>query len=174
MSLVTMYLAEEHVPFEVLVHRRVFSSSQEAQALGVDADAVVKTVMLATSNGYCLAVIPASRRLDLHRVREVLGDAGTRLASEAELLAAFPRYELGALPPLDDLLGIPVVIDPRALRHDTVIFAGGVETESIKARAADLFGEEPKLVAAIIRDSELDRPDPSEPAVATYASDFWE
>jgi Ala-tRNA(Pro) deacylase len=174
MSLVTMYLAEEHVPFEVLLHRRVFSSSQEAQALGVDADAVVKTVMLATSNGYCLAVIPASCRLDLHRVREALGDAGTRLATEAELLATFPRYELGALPPLEDLLGIPVVIDPRALRHDTVIFAGGIETESIKACTADLFGEEPKLVASIVRDPELDRPDASEPAAKTYLTDFSE
>jgi Ala-tRNA(Pro) deacylase len=156
MSLVTLYLAEHQVPFEVLPHRPVFSSDQEARVLGVDADAVVKTVVLATANGYCLAVIPASCRLDLHLVREVLGDAGARLASEAELFAAFPRYELGALPPLGSLLGVPVLIDPRVLRHDTVVFAGGIETESVKARTAELFGEEPKLVTPIVHDPELD------------------
>ena len=156
MSLVTLYLAERHVPFEVLRHRQVFSSSQEAVALGVDADAVVKTVVLSTANGYCLAVVPASCRLDLHRVREALGDAGVRLVTEGELLAAFPRYELGALPPLGDLLGVPVLIDPRALRRDTVIFAGGIETESIKARAAELFRDQPMLVAPIVRDPVLD------------------
>jgi Ala-tRNA(Pro) deacylase len=156
MSLVTLYLAEQHVPFEILPHRQVFSSSQEARVLGVDADRVLKTVVLATANGYLLAVIPASYRLDLHQVREVLGDAGARLASEAELFAAFPRYELGALPPLGDLLGVPVLIDPRVLRHDTVVFAGGIETESVKARTADLFGKEPKLVAPIVHDPELD------------------
>ena len=147
---------ERRDPFEVLPHRQVFRASQEAQVLGVDADAVVKTVVLATADGYCLAVIPASCRLDLHLVGEVLGDAGVRLASEGELLAAFPRFELGVLPPLGDLLGIPVLIDPRVLRHDAIVFAGGIETESVKARTVDLFGEAPKQVAAIVRDPELD------------------
>lgn len=156
MSLVTLYLAEHHVPFEVLPHRQVFSSDQEARVLGVNADMVVKTVVLATANGYCLAVIPASCRVDLPLVRAVLGDADARLASEAELLAAFPRYELGALPPLGGLLGVPVLVDPRVLSHTTVVFAGGIETESVKARAAEVFGEEPKLVAQIVRDPELD------------------
>ena len=155
MSLVTLYLAERHVPFEVLPHPKVHSSSAEAKALGVDADTVVKTVVLATANGYCLAVIPASCRLDLHRVREALDDGGVRLATEGELLAAFPRYELGALPPLGDLLGVPVLIDPWVLRHDTVIFAGGIETESIKARAAELFRDQPMLVAPLVRDPAL-------------------
>lgn len=156
MSLVTLYLAEHHVPFEVLPRRRMLSADQEARVLGVDADAVVKTVVLATADGYCVAVIPAACRVDLRLVREVLGDAGARLASEAELLAAFPRYELGALPPLGGLLGVPVLVDPRVLRHDTVVFAGGIETESVKARTAALFGEEPKLVAPIAYDPELD------------------
>jgi Ala-tRNA(Pro) deacylase len=156
MSLVTLYLADHRVPFEVLPHRPVFSSSQEARVLGVDADAVVKTVVLATADGYCLAVIPASCRLDLGLVRDALGDAGVRMASEGELLTAFPRYELGALPPLGGLLGVPVLIDPRVLDHKTVVFAGGVETESVKAHTAELFGQEPKLVAPIARDPELD------------------
>lgn len=156
MSLVTLYLTDHQVPFEVLPHRRVVSSNQEARALGINADTVAKTVVLATASGYSLAVIPASCRLDLPLVRDALRDAGARLASEAELLAAFPRYELGALPPLGGLLGVPVLIDPRVLSHETVVFAGGVETQSIKAPTADLFGEEPKLVASITSDSELD------------------
>jgi prolyl-tRNA editing enzyme YbaK/EbsC (Cys-tRNA(Pro) deacylase) len=60
------------------------------------------------------------------------------------------------LPPLGGLLGVPVLIDPRVLDHKTVVFAGGVETESVKAHTAELFGQEPKLVAPITRDPELD------------------
>jgi prolyl-tRNA editing enzyme YbaK/EbsC (Cys-tRNA(Pro) deacylase) len=154
MSLVTLYLADHHVPFEVLPHRQVLSSSQEADVLGVDA--VVKTVVLATADGWCLAVIPASCRVDLHLVRDVLGDPTVRLASEAELFAAFPRYELGALPPLGGLLGVPVLLDPRVLGHETVVFAAGLETESVKAPTDELFREESKMVASIARDPELD------------------
>lgn len=155
MSQVTMYLKDRHLPFEVLTHRRAFSSNQEARALGVDADTVVKTVVLVTAEGYWLAAIPASCRLDLPLVRKALDDDSVRLATEVELLVAFPRYELGALPPLGGLLGVAVLVDPRLLRHETVVFAGGLETESVKVGSAELFAGEPGLVAPITRDPEM-------------------
>jgi Ala-tRNA(Pro) deacylase len=154
MSLVTMYLKDRHVPFEVLPHRRAVTSTQEARVLGVDADMVVKTVVLATGDAYWLAVIPASCRLDLQLVREALDDPGARLASEGELLVAFPRYELGALPPLGRLLGVAMLMDPQVLAHPTVVFAGGTETESVKVQTGELFEGEPKLVAPITREPE--------------------
>src|SRR6266511_4458386 len=94
----------------------VLSASQEADVLGVGSTAVVKTVVLATADCCWLAVIPASCRVDLHRVRDVLCHSTVRLASEEELLAAFPRYELSALPPLGGLLGVPALMDPRGAR----------------------------------------------------------
>lgn len=156
MSQVTMYLKDRHVPFEVLPHRRVVSSNQEARALGVDADTVVKTVVLVTADGYWLAAIPASCRLDLRLVREALSDDSVRLASEGELLVAFPHYELGALPPLGRLLGVAVLVDPRVLRHERVVFAGGMSTESVEVCGAELFAGEPGLVVPIACDPELD------------------
>jgi Ala-tRNA(Pro) deacylase len=100
MSLVTDYLTERGVGFEVVPHRRAFTSLQEARELGVAADEVLKTVAIRTRGKYALAVVPASRRLDLRLVREALEDPAARLATEAELAADFPGYELGALPPL--------------------------------------------------------------------------
>ena len=45
--------------------------------------------------------IPASHRLDLHRVRELLGATShLRLATEAELAHDFPMFDVGAMPPL--------------------------------------------------------------------------
>ena len=100
MSLVTEHLAERGVSFEVVPHRRVVTSLQEARELGVAAEEVLKTVALWTGGKYVLAVVPASRRLDLRRARQALEDPRARLATEAELQADFPGYELGALPPL--------------------------------------------------------------------------
>jgi Ala-tRNA(Pro) deacylase len=90
MSQVTMYLKDRHVPFEVLPHRRAVSSHQEARVLGVDADTVVKTVVLVTADGYWLAAIPASCRLDLRLVREALSDDSVRLASEGGAAGGLP------------------------------------------------------------------------------------
>ena len=106
MSLVTDYLTERGVGFEVIPHRRAFTSLQEARELGVAAEEVLKTVALWTGGKYALAVLPASRRLDLRLVHAALEDPAARLATEAELAADFPGYALGALPPLGSLLGV--------------------------------------------------------------------
>ena len=153
MSFVTEHLEWRGVDYEVAEYARAVTSMEEACALGITADEVVKTVMLATDRGPALLVVPASRRLDLRLAREAVGDHAARLASEDELQRSFSECELGALPPLGSLLGAPVFVDPEVLEHDTVIFAAGTQTQSIKARCADLFrGEEVQV-------SPLSRPD---------------
>jgi Ala-tRNA(Pro) deacylase len=151
MSLVTDYLTERGVVFEVVAHRRAFTSLQEARELGVAADEVLKTVAVRTRGKDVLAVVPASRRLDLRLVRESLEDPDARLASEAELQVDFPGYELGALPPLGSLLGVPLLVDPEVLRHQTVLFAAGTETESVQVTTAELFWDEPLAVLPLTR-----------------------
>jgi Ala-tRNA(Pro) deacylase len=151
MSLVTDYLTERGVAFEVVPHRRVFTSLQEARELGVAAEEVLKTVALCSAGKYVLAVLPASRRLELRRVRQALEDPAARLASEAELAVDFPGYALGALPPLGSLLGVPMVVDPEVLGHEVVVFAAGTETESVRVTAAELFRDEPLAVLPLTR-----------------------
>jgi Ala-tRNA(Pro) deacylase len=151
MSLVTEYLDERGVAFEVVPHRRAFTSLQEARELGVAADEVLKTVAVRTRASYVLAVVPASRRLELRLVRESLDDPDARLATEAELVADFPGYELGALPPLGSLLGVPMLVDPEVLSHQTVLFAAGTETESIRVGAGELFRDEPLTLRQLTR-----------------------
>jgi Ala-tRNA(Pro) deacylase len=151
MSLVTDYLSERGVGFEVVVHRRAFTSLQEARAVGVAAEEVLKTVALWTQGKYVLAVVPASRRLELRRVREALEDPGARLATEAELQLDFPGYELGALPPLGSLLGVPLLVDPEVLDHELVVFAAGTETESVRVVTGELFRDEPLAVLPLTR-----------------------
>jgi Ala-tRNA(Pro) deacylase len=140
MSLVTEHLEQQGAAFEVLAHRQAYTSIEEAQALGVDADEVLKTLAVRTGPGYVLAVIPAAWRLDLRLVREAVGDHHARLASEDELRHDFPDYQLGALPPLGVLVGANLYVDPEVLGHGTVVFAAGTQTESVKMQTQELFG----------------------------------
>lgn len=82
MSVVTEHLEQRGAAFEVLPHRQAYTSIDEARALGVDADEVLKTLAVRTGPGYVLVVIPAARRLDLQLVREALDDNHARLATE--------------------------------------------------------------------------------------------
>jgi Ala-tRNA(Pro) deacylase len=140
MSAVSEHLQQQGSAFEVIGHRQAYTCADEARALGIDAGEVLKTVAVRVGGGYALMVIPASRRLDLHLVREAIGDNHARLATEDELRRDFADYELGALPPLGALVSARVCVDPEVLRHDTVAFAAGTQTESVRMRTQDLFG----------------------------------
>jgi Ala-tRNA(Pro) deacylase len=160
MSVVTEHLEQRGIAFELIPHQQAYTSTEEARALGIDAGEVLKTLAVRTSSGYALVVIPASRRLDLHLVREALGDRHARLASEEELGRDFAGYQLGALPPLGTLVDASMYVDPEVLRHDTVAFAAGTQTESVKLRTEELFGGEQASIVPLVKQQDQDSNDP--------------
>ena len=99
MSDVTDQLTKRGVPHEVISHEQAYTSTDEALALGISADELVKTIVLDTGSGHALAVIPGSRRLDIRAAERAVGDKHVRLATEEEIEKDFPGYELGAMPP---------------------------------------------------------------------------
>ena len=155
MTLVTDHLTKRGIRFEVLPHARATSAMEEARALGADAESVVKTIVLDVATGHALALISASRWLDLDLVREALEDPGAELADEAELERDFPEFELGALPPLPSLLHVPVVIDPHLLHHRTITFAAGDQRESVRTSPHRLFTGASITIAPITRPIEV-------------------
>lgn len=151
MSLTTEFLQRKGVPFEIVPHEKAFTSIEEARALGIHADEVVKTLLLDTPAGRVLTVIPGDRRLDMKLVEQAVGARHVHLASEAEIEREYPDYELGCLPPIGSLLHASGYVDSDVLRHENVVFAAGSQTESVKIRTADLFGPERIVVAPLTR-----------------------
>ena len=98
-------------------------------------------------------MIPASRRLDVARVRGTLG-AGRhlRLATEEEAAERFPQFEVGAVPPfVADT--IPEVIDTRLLYHDAVLSSAGDHRHSVLLDPRDLVRlAEPRVADICARD----------------------
>ena len=160
MSAVTEHLEQRGSAFELLPHRQAYTSTDEARALGIDAGEVLKTLAVRTGSGYVLVVIPASCRLDLHLVRDALGDHQARLASEEELAGDFAGYQLGALPPLGALLGSQLYVDPAVLEHDMVVFAAGTQTESVRMRTEELFASQQVRTVPLVRQADRASDDP--------------
>jgi len=142
-------LRERGAHFEVVHHQAAQSGLQEALVLGMPAGDVVKAVVLATGGGAAVAVLPASRRLDMELVRAATGDRRARLATEEEIEGALPDCELGAVPPLGSVLHAPAYVDPEVLRHPVVAFATGTRTDSVRGPAAELFGGEEVTITPI-------------------------
>jgi Ala-tRNA(Pro) deacylase len=151
MSGVREHLERQGVTFEPIAHKQTYTSIAEARVLGINAAEVIKTIAVRVEGGYALMVVPSTCRLDMHLVQDVVNDRHARLATEEELQQRFPDVELGALPPLGSLLGAPVHVDPEVFGHDTVVFAAGSQTESVKVRTADLFQYEQVTTAPLVK-----------------------
>ena len=154
MSALTEQLEQQGSAFELLPHRPAWTAADEARALGINTTDVLKTLAVRTGIGYVLVVMPASCRLDLHLIRDALGDHQARLASEEELARDFADYQLGALPPLGALLGCEVYVDPEVLNHDLVVFAAGIQTESVRIRTQELFASEQVTTVPLVRQAD--------------------
>jgi len=135
------------VAYELIPHARTESAAAEAAALGVDPREVAKTLVLTTPDGFVLAVLPASERLDLAKVREFLGTKRVELAGEELLAGAYPEYELGAVPPF--VYGDRVLVDVRLCAHLGVLFEAGTHEASLRLSTRDLIALSNALLADI-------------------------
>jgi Ala-tRNA(Pro) deacylase len=100
---------------------------------------VAKTLVLATPGGYVRVVLPASERVDLHKVRDhVEGGKRIHLASEEDLKRDYPDFELGAVPPFGGSSD-RVLVDSRLAERESVVLEAGSHEQSVRLRTADLL-----------------------------------
>lgn len=138
----TRVLEEAEVRYELLPHERTESALAEAEVLGIAPADVAKTLVVTIPDGYVRAVLPASARIDLRKLREARGGGGKKkihLASEEDLARDYPEFELGAVPPIGGSRRDPVVIDSRLAERDSVILEAGSHEESVRVPTSDLL-----------------------------------
>jgi Ala-tRNA(Pro) deacylase len=151
----TSALEAAGVEYELLPHAHTETATAEAEALGLDPGDVAKTLIVKTPDGYLRALIPASRRIDLHKLRDVTGGGGkhkVHLASEDDLRRDFPEFELGAVPPVGGGQSHPVVVDERVAERATIVVEAGKHDESVRISAAELVRAASATVADISED----------------------
>lgn len=143
-------LRREHVSYELFPHRHTETALAEAEVLHEDPHQVAKTLVLRTPFGYVRAVLRAVDRLDLDKARFVLGTDDVELASEEDLVGAYPEFELGAVPPVGGAYD-RVVLDQRLFDSTFVLFDAGTHDESIRLHTGDLLSLAEAEVADLAR-----------------------
>lgn len=149
---VTEFLEREGVPYELVEHDRTETAVAEARAAGMPPSDVAKTVVVRDQVGVRLAVIPASERLDMHKLKETVGSKGLRLVTEAEMAEEFDDFEVGAVPPFGPMLHALEVVDRRLLDHERVLCSGGDHEHSVLVDPRDLVRAGHARVADICED----------------------
>jgi Ala-tRNA(Pro) deacylase len=149
----TRALVEAGVGFELVPHTASDSAAAEARSLGVPLDVVAKTVVLVSGGVNLRAVVRASDRLSVRKVREILDEPGdVRLATESELRQSYPMFELGAIPPFGGPAGEVVLVDRRVAALGRTFIEAGERDLSLQMRSDDLVSVTGARVANLIED----------------------
>jgi Ala-tRNA(Pro) deacylase len=149
---VTVILDQAGVEYELLPHPRTETAAAEAEALGIETGDVAKTLVISTPGGYVRTVLPASERIDLHKLREHLeGGKRIHLATEEDLRKDYPDFELGAVPPFGGR-GDRVLVDSRLAERESVVLEAGSHEQSVRMRTADLLALTRAEVADLVQD----------------------
>ena len=131
------YLDGQRVKYVTIQHSPAYTAQEIAASAHVRGTELAKTVMVTIDGRLAMAVLPASRKVDVNRLGEVSGSAGVQIAAEQDFRNAFPECELGAMPPFGNLYGMAVYVDDRLAEDEEIAFNAGSHTELIRLAYRD-------------------------------------
>jgi Ala-tRNA(Pro) deacylase len=130
------FLVAQAVPFESLLHPPAFTAQKRARFLHLPGRQVAKSVLLHGPEGYLLAVLPATRHVDLERLATVLGGP-VRVADGDEVSQVFRDCEWGVVPPFGTLYRLPVLLDDSITPETLMVFETTIHVEAVRMLCRD-------------------------------------
>ena len=131
------YLYYFEVPFELQHHRAAFTAQDVANSEHISNKEMAKVVIVMVDGTMSMLVLPTSHRVDIPRLRDLLGAQEVRLATEEELSKVFPDCEVGAMPPFGRMYDLPVYVAPELAEDETIVFQAGTHTDTMRVSYAD-------------------------------------
>lgn len=132
------WLGAHGIAYDLHEHPLTFTALETARVEGLDPHAFAKTLAVAAADGRrALVALDASDRLDLWKMAHLLGTERARLLTEVELLDLAPRCDVGALPPVGDLFGVPVFADLALREVERLTFHAGSHRHAVRLDRAD-------------------------------------
>ena len=131
------YLTGEDVAYTIDEHPPCYTAQELAQVEHISGRLIAKAVMIVADNNPVMVVVPGVAKVDLAAVRRALGVEEARLAVENEFGHLFPDCEVGAMPPLGNLYGVPVLVDAALERDPVIFFSVGSHRQTITMTYAD-------------------------------------
>jgi len=128
-----------------------------AQALGVEVDQIVKSVVFLVDDKPFLVYGCGTRRVDPRKLAERLhvNRKKVRLA-DADQVLEITGYAVGTVPPVGLKTPMPAFMDPAIQRYETVYAGGGGMDALLRIRSAELLRVSGAEIAPMLRDDEAE------------------
>lgn len=146
------FLDSQQIKYVTISHSPAFTAQQIAATAHVPGKELAKTVMVLVDGKMAMAVLPASLRVDLDHLQQIIGARRIELADERSFRDKFPECEVGAMPPFGNLYGMDVYVADSLAEDEEIAFNAGSHTELIRMAYADFERlVKPKVLAFTAR-----------------------
>ncbi|MGD8150877.1 Cys-tRNA(Pro) deacylase [Ornithinimicrobium sp. Y1694] len=150
----TVALEQARIPYAVRAYEHDPATEsyglEAAEALGVDADRVFKTLLVDSERGLGVGIVPVNTLLDLKAVAAALGAKKATMA-DPKVAERTTGYVVGGISPIGQKKALPTVVDESALDFDTVLVSGGKRGLDLELAPTDLLQITGGLTAPIAR-----------------------
>ena len=142
------FLDKENVKYTTISHSRAYTAQEIAHSAHIPGKELAKTVLIKIDGTLAMAVLHASYKVDLERLRAAAGAAHVELASEQEFRDRFSDCEPGAMPPFGNLYGMETFAAEDLARNKEIAFNAGSHVEVIRMAYVDFERiVQPKVLA---------------------------
>lgn len=133
-------LDKNKIKYEVLEHRKVYTAFDLAKTLHLDPKQIGKDVIVKVDGDYVIAVIPATKNLDVQKLKKLINVQRKKEGRKAAKKVNFAtetwikkrmKGKVGANPPFGTLQKLPVYLERALMRVPKMIVNGGDYTYSI-------------------------------------------
>jgi Ala-tRNA(Pro) deacylase len=130
------YLDKRGAKYAIVTHRKVYTAYDAAQTLRRKLDEIVKNLLIKTDKGFVLVLLPASKRLDLPRLKKLMNAKGKGIKKveipKEGVMVRLLKVKPGALSAFGRLHDLEVFMDKNIQKAQKAIFSSGSFTESIE------------------------------------------
>jgi len=141
------FLNSNKVKFVIISHSPAYTALEIAESAHIPGKELAKTVMIHIDGKMAMAVLPASRQVNLDLLQKAAGANSVVLASEQSFSGLFPGCEVGAMPPFGNLYGMDVYSATSLAEDKEIAFNAGTLSELIRLSYNDFVRlANPKII----------------------------
>ncbi len=129
-------LENNHVKFSTYEHGAVTTSLEAAQVRKTPVSWGAKAILMYGDGKPVMVVVAGDTKIDTKAFKIFSHMKDVRMATRDEV-KQITGVEVGAVPPLGAIFGIPVFMDKQIEKNDTVVFNAGLHTHSISLSRSD-------------------------------------
>jgi len=126
------YLDQHEIQYVTISHSPAYTAQRIAEVTKIPGKELAKTVIVKIDDKFAMAVLPASRRVNLQHLQQAIGADEVTLSSEQEFNELFPDCEVGAMPPFGNLYDMGVYVAEQLTEDEEIAFNAGSHSELVR------------------------------------------